>query len=125
MARENSSLAEFDAKDDVPEEQSREEGALVVNARWLLTDRYERGVKARVVAQEINDGSIQDTYAATPTNIGARVLLCEALRRGWPVMLGDVSTAFLHAALPEGSKVYVIPPICDRQPGMVWKMKKA
>eukprot|EP00972_Heterocapsa_arctica_P069002 10197144-Heterocapsa_arctica.AAC.1 len=61
-------------------------------------------MKVRVVAQEINDGSIQDTYAATPTNIGARILLYEALRRGWPVMLGDVSTAFLHAFLPEGSK---------------------
>eukprot|EP00972_Heterocapsa_arctica_P063204 9325152-Heterocapsa_arctica.AAC.1 len=40
-------------------------------------------------------------------------------------MLGDVSTAFLRAFLPEGSKVYVTPPVVDRKPGMVWKMKKA
>eukprot|EP00972_Heterocapsa_arctica_P037740 5555224-Heterocapsa_arctica.AAC.1 len=67
MARENSSLAEFDTNDDVPEEESREEGALVVTSRWLHTDRHERGIKSRVAAQEINDKSIQDTYAATPT----------------------------------------------------------
>eukprot|EP00972_Heterocapsa_arctica_P100629 14837316-Heterocapsa_arctica.AAC.1 len=39
------------------------------------------------------------------------------------MLLGDVSTAFLHAPLPAGAKVYVIPPACDRQPGKVWRMK--
>eukprot|EP00972_Heterocapsa_arctica_P067519 9965201-Heterocapsa_arctica.AAC.1 len=72
MKKENDSIEEFKAKIDVPVEESKEEGALVVSSRWLLTDRQERGVKARVVAQKVNDGSMQDTYAATPTNIGAR-----------------------------------------------------
>eukprot|EP00972_Heterocapsa_arctica_P058543 8636121-Heterocapsa_arctica.AAC.1 len=91
MDKENASLAAFDAKIDVPIEESQEKGAVVVPSRWLLTDSHERGVKARV-AQEVNQGSIQDTYAATPTSIGAHILLFEAARHGWDVMIGDVST---------------------------------
>eukprot|EP00972_Heterocapsa_arctica_P019419 2865395-Heterocapsa_arctica.AAC.1 len=69
MKKENDSIEEFKAKIDVPTEESQEEGALIVHSRWLLTDRHDRGVKARVVAQEVNKGSAQDTYAATPTNV--------------------------------------------------------
>eukprot|EP00972_Heterocapsa_arctica_P065703 9697172-Heterocapsa_arctica.AAC.1 len=40
-------------------------------------------------------------------------------------MIGDVSTAFLHAPLPTEDKVYVIPPLLDRKPGLIWRMRKA
>eukprot|EP00972_Heterocapsa_arctica_P072105 10649872-Heterocapsa_arctica.AAC.1 len=39
------------------------------------------------------------------------------------VVIGDVSTAFLHAELPE--PVWVIPPPNMREPGMVWRLSKA
>eukprot|EP00972_Heterocapsa_arctica_P011278 1653963-Heterocapsa_arctica.AAC.1 len=40
-------------------------------------------------------------------------------------MLGDVSTAFLQAPLPDDSKVFVVPPMVDRRPGLIWRMRKA
>eukprot|EP00972_Heterocapsa_arctica_P049582 7297611-Heterocapsa_arctica.AAC.1 len=37
--------------------------------------------------------------------------------------MGDVSTAFLHGALPEPA--YVRPPPNFRRPGVVWRLGKA
>eukprot|EP00972_Heterocapsa_arctica_P028087 4131817-Heterocapsa_arctica.AAC.1 len=39
------------------------------------------------------------------------------------VVFGDVSTAFLHAALPEPA--WMIPPPNMQKPGMVWRLSKA
>eukprot|EP00972_Heterocapsa_arctica_P107328 15809783-Heterocapsa_arctica.AAC.1 len=40
-------------------------------------------------------------------------------------MIVDVSTAFLHAPLTPEDKIYVIPPLVDRKPGLIWRMRKA
>eukprot|EP00972_Heterocapsa_arctica_P105920 15602958-Heterocapsa_arctica.AAC.1 len=54
---------------------AKEKGVIVVKSRWLLGERDggER-VKARVVAQQLNQGSPLDTYAAAPTSVAARIL---------------------------------------------------
>eukprot|EP00972_Heterocapsa_arctica_P112620 16432840-Heterocapsa_arctica.AAC.1 len=71
MDKELSSFATFRVKEDVPEREAREIGAKIVTSRWIVHDRGPaKGYKARLVAREVNDGSLADTYAATPSPIG-------------------------------------------------------
>ena len=79
-----------------------------IGTRWLIHRKVTGKVKARLVAQQIkwtNDG--MDTFAATATSAGARLLLAILAKRNrngedYVAILGDVKTAFLHAALPKG-----------------------
>ena len=79
-----------------------------IGTRWLIHRKVTGKVKARLVAQQIkwtNDG--MDTFAATATSAGARLLLAIPAKRNrngedYVAILGDVKTAFLHAALPKG-----------------------
>ena len=76
MDKEMSSLAKFEVKTDAAvQEMEEDEEAILVPARWL-THRKATGVmKVRLVAQQVNDGSLQDTFAATPSSVGQRLLL--------------------------------------------------
>eukprot|EP00972_Heterocapsa_arctica_P028732 4227129-Heterocapsa_arctica.AAC.1 len=40
-------------------------------------------------------------------------------------MIGDVSTAFLHAPLPPERKFYLIPPATEHVGGELWHLRKA
>ena len=66
--------------------------------------------KARLVVKdywrEVKDHD--DLYASTPLLTTIKVLLLIALQLGWRIILGDVSTAFLHAKLEK--EFYVWPP---------------
>jgi hypothetical protein len=78
------------------------------------------------VAQQLKrQVAVDDVYAAAPTAASARLLLVIAQRRRWPVALGDVSTAFLHARIPEGDPVIIRPPPNLRKPGKLWKLVRA
>ena len=82
-------------------------------------------IRARLVCQEVNRGSWQDTYAATPVAMSQRFLLTLASKEGWEVWFGDISVAFLHAPLDPGMLVVVIPPLTHRKPGRGWLLGKA
>jgi len=43
----------------------------------------------------------------------------------WVVRIGDVSTAFLHASIPESRHIVVIPPVGEEEPEYLWRMLKA
>eukprot|EP00972_Heterocapsa_arctica_P052962 7798190-Heterocapsa_arctica.AAC.1 len=71
-----------------------------------------------------------DVYAATASSVSARVLIALAAarrRRGEKVtlLIGDVSTAFLHAPLPPEKKINVIPPATEYDGGALWRLRKA
>ena len=71
MGKEMASFKSFHVADDVPEEEATEAGIEVIPSRWLIHDRGGvKGIKARCVTQQINDGSLQDTFAATPSAVG-------------------------------------------------------
>ena len=66
------------------------------------------------------------TSASTPALSTAKVLLSLAATKGWDCRLGDVSTAFLHAELPEDEEIYAQPPEeYYKDTNIVWKFKKA
>eukprot|EP00972_Heterocapsa_arctica_P091483 13496596-Heterocapsa_arctica.AAC.1 len=109
MDKELGSFVAFEVEEDAPERDARLTGAKIVGSRWIVHDRGPvKGYKARLVAREVNDGSLADTHAATPSPIGQRLLLLWATRNHWTVATGDVSTAFLHAPVDE--TVYIVPP---------------
>ncbi|CAE8582737.1 unnamed protein product [Polarella glacialis] len=122
MAKERQSLRDFQVYAEVDESEPESLGAKIVPSAWVLGAKHG-GVKARLVAQQVNTGGWADTFAATPSGCAHRLLLLVAARKQWPVQLGDVSTAFLHASLPQ--PVYLRPPATERKPGKVWKLAKA
>ena len=128
MMKEHESLESFGTYAWILEEEVKKKGYVVVSARWVLGERDDGArVKARVVAQQLRrDASGDDVYAAAPTSAAARLLLIMAQRRKWPVALGDVSTAFLHATLPtDGDPVITRPPPDLQKEGSLWRLKRA
>ena len=123
MQKERNSLEEFWVKDDVL--QSDYPGVPVINSRWVLGQKTPTEVRARVVVQQVNKGSWDDTYAATPTASATRILAAYASMMKYPLVPGDISTAFLHAKIPDGETILVRPLITDRKPGVVWKLRQA
>ena len=108
MQSEKASFDRFNAMEDYSEENIGDQK--VIPMMWLLHDRPMKGIKARMVAQDVNLGGHQDTFAASPTTLGQCLLMRVSVVSGWGPAVGDVSTAFLHAPLPEGSVVLVDPP---------------
>ena len=96
MNKEMNSSKKFEVKADVPIKQVEDMEGELIPSGWLLNDRHGvKGIKARLVAQQVSDGSPQDTFAAAPSSLGQRLLPQHAVTHDWPVALGDISTAFL------------------------------
>eukprot|EP00972_Heterocapsa_arctica_P110378 16251119-Heterocapsa_arctica.AAC.1 len=85
MEKERSSLREFCVYDRVPAEEVpavwEDADATVVRSRWVKVLKADGRTKCRLVAQQINDGSKMDVYAATASSISARTLLVLAAAR--------------------------------------------
>ena len=109
--------------------KAKEDGLdpILVRAGWVLIQRAD-AVKARLVGQELSDGGHPDElYCPTPRHVAHRLVLAQALRRKWPVRVGDVKTAFLHAML-EGRPVFVIPPPTEEgteDKNFLWRLNRA
>ena len=127
MEKERASLRKFQVYETVAaEEVSKHPDAKVIRSRWVLR-RKEGGVKARLVVCEVNYGSWQECFAATPTTVGRLLMFRETLQRDWLLVCADVATAFLHASLPADSHIYIIPPQTedDYKTGELWRLIKA
>ena len=120
------SFNEMGVQEDFPEDKIPL-GKKVIKSRWVLVRRPRpKGIKARLVAQEIAIGKIFGwvTFAATPTMATLRMLFALSLTFNWQITLGDVSVAFLHAPIGD-EMVLILPPANIRKKGFVWKLKKA
>eukprot|EP00972_Heterocapsa_arctica_P105451 15538174-Heterocapsa_arctica.AAC.1 len=120
MEKELKSHEQFHAQSWVPE--SAADGHPIISSRWLLKKGPD-DVKARIIVQEVHDGTPRDSYAATPTSMGRRLLMALATRNQWSIQLGDVSTAFLHAPIDE--LIFVRPPANLQREGQLWQLHKA
>ena len=103
-------------------------GTKAIPCRFFYRKR-EKDVKARVVVQQIKKkyGSYRwvDIFAAAPSSTAHALFAWYALVHGWPVIEGDLTTAFLHADLEEGMPdIYVQPPT-EVDQGKWWKLQKA
>ena len=51
-----------------------------------------------------------DVYASTPSGMASRVIDAIACSKGYNTMSADVSSAFLHALVPDDTVIYIQPP---------------
>ena len=125
MNKELESLQNMDVYVEVPEAEG--EGHEVINSRWVLSQKDPETTRCRVVAQQLAKNSLDDTFASTSTPTALRLILFFSLVFQWQVAVGDVSTAFLHAVLPDHVQVFVKPPVTEtrKKPGIIWKLKRA
>ena len=126
MDAEMASLREFDVFVETTIRKMEDSG-IIIPLKWVQQWKGA-DVKARLVANGfVQHGLDPDsTYASTPALSIAKVLLSLAASHQWDVRLGDVSTAFLHAELPDDEMVYVHPPpeyYSDSD--AIWKLRKA
>ena len=98
-----------------------------LSSRWILTDKStteQRKVKARLVCRGFEE--VVKVQADSPT--GSRetlhMLLAIAASKEWKVKSGDVKNAFLQGELLDRD-VYMEPPLEERKPGIIWKLRKA
>ena len=124
MKRELESLKRFQVFATVPL-SSVPPNSRIISTRWVITVKPCGTVKARLVARDVNNGSWQDTFSSTPSSAGLRCALALAAHRGWSVVTGDLTTAFLHATIPEGETVYVRAAHPLHQAGTCWQLQRA
>ena len=97
-----------------------------IPCRWVIVWKGNE-LRCRLVTkgfkQYIEDPS--DTFASTPLLLSLKLLLLISIHRNYELIFGDVSTAFLHAPLPEGEEIFVWPPE-EYYPGkdVVWQLKR-
>ena len=86
-----------------------EEQQNIIKTRWLLKEKGD-DVKARLIVQDYERQvpDRDDIYASTPGMTTVKLLLTHALQRNWDIVLGDITTAFLHASLDKN--YHVLPP---------------
>ena len=111
--KEMSSMKEFDVYDEVMvKDCADEQVSEALDCRWVKVWKNETDLRCRVVVrgcfQNVEKTEEDNLFASTPSLVTMRLLLCMALARNWGITLGDVSTAFLHAAM--SGEVFVWPP---------------
>ena len=131
MKKEMKSMADFGVFKKVPEKEAYDNpDAIIVGSRWVRIKKADGRTKCRLVAQQINHGEKMDTYAATASSVGARLLLAIAAERRLrgercTLLMGDVSTAFLHALWKSKRPTFIVPPASEAEEGVLWQVLKA
>ena len=100
-------------------------GNRIISTRWVVTVKPCGTVKARLVVRDLNDGSWQDTFSSTPSSVGLRCALSGAASRGWSVLTGDLTAAFLHATVPDDEPIFVRAAAPLHKPGFCWRLRRA
>jgi histone deacetylase 1/2 len=129
MEKERASRAALKVSRPATYEEAKRVGGRIIGMRWVLRLKDQKTCKARLVLQEVNTGKWQDTYAAAPTPLGQRLLIWRGLTSSACFWILDVSTAFLHAPIPQGELIFGRPPVTEKcepgQPGELEFMLKA
>ena len=127
MKKEMLSMKNFDVFDEVPTSSLSEEAlSEAISTRWVKVRKSDGTVRCRIVVrgytQQVDDRD--ELFASTPSLTTWKLLLTLSSAFGWYIATGDVSTAFLQAAVD--GDIYVIPPLEYYPEGNVlWKLKPA
>ena len=114
----------------VYEEVDKPKGVPIISTTWVLVDKEKDGKiqrKARLCLrgdQEDTESQVIHTDAPTVNKINLKIILGEAVRRGWSVNSSDVTRAFLQTS-EITRDVFVKPP---KEAGVhhskVWRLLK-
>ena len=132
--REMAKMADHGVKHDITLAECQRRGMKLVRSRWVDVRKAlpddPNGVRSRLVAQEINQGPRDDTFAGTPPLWVHRLIVASAATKrkadkGLRRLLAryDVSVAFFHA--PSSGGICVKPPPDMFDGEHVWELDKA
>ena len=118
-AREMEKMELHEVKENMTMEEVKKRGLKIVKSRWVDTRKAlpvdPRGVRSRLVAQEINVGPRDDKFAGTPPPWVHRSVVSKAATAAKAdkskkrlVARYDISVAFFHAYSTGG--IAVMPP---------------
>jgi hypothetical protein len=91
---------------------------------WVDKRTASDVVKSRICVQDFNNSKLEDTFSPTPGRSILFIIDLLADVFGFSTMVGDISGAFLHAAVPEGSTILVRPPPGFAPYGCLWLLRK-
>ncbi|CAK9112427.1 unnamed protein product [Durusdinium trenchii] len=133
-AREMNKMEEHQVKVDMPMDEVKRRGLKIVRSRWIDARKAlpddDRGVRSRLVAQELNLGPRDDTFGGTPPLWVHRLIVSSAATKrksdhGQKRIISryDVSVAFFHA--PSRGGIAVMPPKDMFDGANLWFLLKA
>ena len=119
------SIQDFGVYVEVPDEGQPREQTRFVRKRKSPTKVKSRLVVTQLRARTQHLYDRDELFASTPAFLSMLILLTIGLALQLSIFTCDVSTAFLHADLPEGEETYVQAPEPYCKPGYLWKLVKA
>ena len=107
-------------------EKVMDNGQDAISTNWIVTKKINddvEKVKARLVCRGFEETEKVKGDSLTVNKCGIRIFLALASSRKWHVRARDVKSAFLQGKVIERD-VYLIPPVEEREPNMLWKLNK-
>ena len=133
-AREMNKMEEHQVKVDMPMDEVKRRGLKIVRSRWIDARKAlpddDRGVRSRLIAQELNLGPRDDTFGGTPPLWVHRLIVSSAATKrksdhGQKRIISryDVSVAFFQS--PSTGGIAVMPPKDMFDGANLWFLLKA
>ena len=95
----------------------------VLTSRWVVSEKGENQVKARLVVRGFEEEVYPQSDSPTASKESFKTFLAIAANQEFSIKNMDVKSAFLQGTNLK-REVYMEPPIEVRKPGIVWKLKK-
>ena len=112
----------FQVYEEVEEKDVRQ-SETVISSRWIIQNKSDGRVKARIVARGFEEGEMSYVDAPTVDKTSLRTILTIANLKNWKCSSLDVKSAFLQSHKLDRA-VYLNPPKDIRQKGVIWKINK-
>ena len=95
----------------------------VISMRWVVTEKDEGQVKARLVVRGFEEREAPQSDSPTASKDSCKLFLALCANEGFKLKTLDVTSAFLQGQ-PLSREVFVQPPEEMRKEGVIWKLKK-
>ena len=97
--------------------------ATIISSRWIIQNKSDGRVKARIVARGFEEGEMSYVDAPTVKKSSLRTILTIANLKEWKCSSLDVKSAFLQSHRLDRN-VYLNPPKDIRKKGVIWRIIK-
>jgi len=115
-------LKDFKVYDEIMIEEC-DQNIPIISSRWLIVEKSDGRIKARLVARGFEENEYSRTDAPTVDKSSMRTFLSLTAMNNWEFYSLDVKSAFLQSHELQRT-VYLKPPKDIRNAEYVWKIKK-
>ena len=109
---------EYDAFEEVEENDQ-----YVISMRWIVTEKDNGKVKARLIVRGFEEEVVPQSDSPTASKESTKLFLAICANENFQVKSLDVTSAFLQGR-PLERDVFVNPPSEVKRDGYIWKLKK-